>query len=154
MDTDGHICGYPNYTFMNDLVKSLNGEYAAIICYERLAKQAPSAEEKKRILEIRRDEIKHFKGFNNIYLTLTGRKFKPQIGEDCPQDYLAGIGESFKDEQETVDFYHEIADKVSDPYLKSQFRRFAADEQNHAVWFSHFYFKNCCCPVGREGTEK
>jgi rubrerythrin len=145
MNRGGPGCGYPDTgaNFMNDLIKSINGEYSAIICYERLAKMAPSSKEKERILEIRDDEIKHFEAFANIYLTLTGRKSKPQITEECPRDYRQGLAEAFEDEQKTTDFYNEIADKAVEPDIMGYFRRFAADEQNHAVWFSYFYFRNC-----------
>jgi rubrerythrin len=145
MNSDRPGCGYPDTkgNLMNDLTKSINGEYSAIICYERLAKHAPSSEEKKRILEIRNDEIRHFEAFANIYATLTGRKPNPQVMEECPKNYRRGLDAAFKDEQETVDFYHEIADRAFEPHIKERFRRSAADEQNHAVWFSYFYFKNC-----------
>jgi rubrerythrin len=118
MNPDGPGCGYPDTkrNFMNDLIKSINGEYSAIFCYASLAKHAPSSEEQKRILEIKNDEIRHFKTFANIYLTLTGRNPEPQITERCSQDYCKGLAEAFKDEQETVDFYHEVADEVTDPY--------------------------------------
>jgi rubrerythrin len=138
-------CGYP-YTgenLINDVIKSIDGEYSAIVCYERLADHAPSREEKERILEIRNDEIKHFQVFANIYSALTGREPDPQITEDCPKEYYRGVKAAFADEQETVDFYNEVADRTDDAYTKKQFRRFALDEQNHAVWFSFFYFKKC-----------
>jgi rubrerythrin len=130
-------------SFLNDLVKAVNGEYAAISCYRRLAKQAPSAEAKKQILEIRDDEIRHFRTFSGIYFTLTGRKPSPQITEKCPEDYRQGLEASFKDEQETVDFYHDVAAQALESYIKEQFQRAAADEQNHAVWFLYYYLRKC-----------
>ncbi|MCZ8516250.1 ferritin-like domain-containing protein [Paenibacillus filicis] len=118
-----------------DIAKAVNGEYSAIACYEQLAKLAPEEEARKRILEIRNDEIRHFQVTSKIYTGLTGRKPAPHITEPCPSDYRAGLEFAFKDEQETVDFYLNIAEKSVDPYGKDQFRRAAADEQNHAVWF-------------------
>ena len=44
---------------LNSISKAINGEYTAIACYELLANQAPNAEIKNRILEIRNDEIRH-----------------------------------------------------------------------------------------------
>jgi rubrerythrin len=143
MHIDGCGHGYPDTGFIDDLVKALNGEYSAILCYEKLAKQASSAEEQKRILEIRTDEIKHYRVFANIYRNLTGRNPEPRLTEECPENYRQGLAAAFEDEQKTVDFYNEVADKVDDLYIKKQFRRFAVDEQNHAVWFSYFYFRNC-----------
>lgn len=123
---------------IHDIAKAINGEYSAIACYEHLARIAPTEEERKQILEIRQDEMRHFHVFSQIYTTLTGRQPSPQISEGCPSEYRAGIRFAFKDEQETVDFYHKIADKAKDPFIKEQFQRAAADEQNHAVWFLYF----------------
>lgn len=126
---------HSNSDLVNDLTKAINGEYHAIYCYEQLANQAPNEEVEKRILEIRKDEIRHYQAFSRIYTSLTGMRPAPKLTEQCPSDYQSGILASFKDEQETVDFYHEIARKVNDPFIKEQFQQAAADEQNHAVWF-------------------
>lgn len=136
-------CVYPNSegNLVENLIKAINGEYSAVVCYERLANHASSREERGRILEIRNDEIKHLHIFSNIYLTLTGRKPEPQITGECPKNYCKGLKEAFIDEQETVDFYNEVGDRTSVPYIKKQFHRFARDEQNHAVWFL-FYISN------------
>jgi rubrerythrin len=143
ISSDDRGCGKPSTDFYHDLVKALNGEYSAIHYYESLAKMASSSAERKRILEIRNDEIKHYHIFAEIYLSLTDRNPKPERTGKCPDDYCQGLDASFYDEQETVDFYNEIADKVNDSYIKEQFRRAALDEQNHAVWFSYFYLQNC-----------
>lgn len=127
-----------NQGLLNDIAKAINGEYSAIACYERLSKLATDADTKKRILEIREDEIRHYQHFSQIYFRLSGHQPTPQIQEGCPADYIAGLDFAFKDEQETVDFYHEIADKADDPHTREAFRRAAADEQNHAVWFLYF----------------
>lgn len=55
--------------------------------------------------------------------------------------YLEGLELALQDEQTTVDFYLDIADKTSDQYMKEIFRRAAADEQNHAVWFLYYFSK-------------
>ncbi|WP_138493171.1 ferritin-like domain-containing protein [Paenibacillus pinistramenti] len=134
---------YANHYGMNDglisdLERTLNGEYNAIVCYEQLAKLADQEEERNRILEIRKDEIKHFHIFSHIYISLTGRQPRPQLTGPCPSDYAAGLNSSFKDEQNTNDFYRQVADKTLNPFIREQFKRAAADEQNHAVWFLYF----------------
>ena len=96
---------------LNNILKAINGEYTAIACYELLANQAPNAEIKNRILEIRNDEIRHYETFWHLYISLTGKQATPQITKQCPADYKSGILASFIDEQETVDFYHDIAQK-------------------------------------------
>ncbi|MGH0946896.1 ferritin family protein [Bacillus mycoides] len=123
---------------VNDIQKAINAEYSAVACYENLAKMAPTKDEKNKILEIQKDEKRHLEEFSKIYTNLTGRKPSYQIIEECPDKYRAGIEFAFKDEQEAVDFYLDIADKVQDPIVKERFRRAAADEQNHAVWFLFF----------------
>jgi rubrerythrin len=125
-------------TLITDIAKAINGQYSAIACYEQLAKMAPNDVERNQILEIRNDEIHHFNVFSQIYTSLSGRQPTPQIVEQCPTEYYAGLNFAFKDEQKTVDFYLDIAEKTSDPFIKEQFKRASADEQNHAVWFLYY----------------
>ncbi|WP_229751877.1 ferritin-like domain-containing protein [Marinithermofilum abyssi] len=131
---------------IQDIAKAINGEYSAISCYAQLAEMAPTEEEKKQILEIRGDEILHYREFSAIYTRLTGRQPTPRITELCPENYCQGLQFAFKDEQETVDFYLDIVDKARDPHIKNRFRRAAADEQNHAVWFLYYWTRNGCPP--------
>lgn len=127
-----------NMGIINDLSKAISGEYHAIYCYELLANQAPNAGIKNRILEIRNDEIRHYQTFSQIYYSLTGSQPTPKITQQCPKDYKSGILAAFIDEQETVDFYHEIARKYNDASIRNAFTQASADEQNHAVWFLYF----------------
>jgi rubrerythrin len=123
---------------VDDIRKAINGEYSAIQCYEKLTKSAPTKAIREQINEIRQDEIKHYKAFTQIYYTLTGQQPQPKVTEECPEKYKAGLLAAFKDEQETVDFYLDIAEQAQNPYIKHAFTRAAADEQNHAVWFLSF----------------
>jgi len=122
-------------SLLEDIRKAVNGEYGAIVCYERIAGMAPDAETRNRILEIRNDEIRHFQRFSQLYYRLSGIHPKPVLSEPCPAEYRAALRFAFQDEQETVDFYHEIADRAGHTDIGHAFRRAAADEQNHAVWF-------------------
>lgn len=121
-----------------DLQKAVSGEYSAVLCYEELAKQSPSQAVREQILEIRNDEIKHFETFSGLFTHLTGRQPIPELSEPCPAVYRTGLKAAFKDEQKTVDFYLEAADRARLPFIQEAFRRAAADEQNHAVWFLYF----------------
>lgn len=125
-------------SLINDIQKAINGEYGAIECYDKLSKMAKTQVEKDQILEIRQDEIRHFEEFSRIYRDLTGRQPVAEIVEKCSDQYKEGVEFAFRDEQETVDFYLDIADKSQNPVIKETFRRAAADEQNHAVWFLYF----------------
>jgi rubrerythrin len=135
---------YPGTDLSQDILKAINGQYNAIACYAKLAELAFTGEERKQILEIRKDEIRHYQVFSQIYIALTGTQPTPQMTETCPSNYVEGLQSSIKDEQETVDFYLDIAEKAQDPYTRDTFKRAAADEQNHAVWFLYYYTKNCC----------
>lgn len=128
---------------VGNIEKAINGEYSAIVCYEKLIQAAPSNEERERIREIREDEIRHYQLFSGFYTTLTGRKPSPHVTEECPEEYCDGLRAAFEDEQETVDFYLDISEQTDEPAIKEGFRRAAADEQNHAVWFSYFINKSC-----------
>ncbi|GAE07846.1 hypothetical protein JCM10914_4093 [Paenibacillus sp. JCM 10914] len=102
---------------------------------------APNATVRDQILEIRKDEIKHYQTFTHLYHTLSGQQPQPTLNENCPKDYSTGVEFSFKDEQHTTDFYLEVYDRATDPIVKEAFRRAAADEQQHAVWFLYFMQK-------------
>ncbi|MBM7660141.1 rubrerythrin [Bacillus mesophilus] len=127
-----------NFQLINDIQKAIHGEYSAVACYKILANMAPTRDERNRILEIIKDEERHLEEFSRIYLNLTGKDPSYKIVEECPDKYKAGVKFAFKDEQETVDFYLDIADQANDSNIKERFRRAAADEQNHAVWFLYF----------------
>jgi rubrerythrin len=130
-----------NEKLASDIEKAINGEYSAINCYAKLANLASKENERKQILEIRQDEINNFQQFTQIYTSLTGRQPQPTIIEECPDLYRNGLEFALQDEQQTVDFYLNIADETNNPYIKEVFRRAAADEQNHAVWFLYYFSK-------------
>ncbi len=127
-----------NNRLILDLTKAINGEYNAIRYYEQLAKLASNEEVKNRILEIQKDEIRHYQGFVYTYTYLTAQQPTLQINETLPQNFKSGILTAFKDEQEAVEFYHRVAREYNIPYISNQFSSNASDEQNHAVWFLFF----------------
>lgn len=127
---------------VSDIEKAIDGEYSAIQCYANIARMAPTEQIRNQIVEIRTDEQKHFQQFTQIYTSLTGKQPQPKIVEECPSNYRQGLEFALLDEQKTVDFYLEIADETDNQYIKEVFRRAAADEQNHAVWFLYYLFKH------------
>ena len=138
---------------INDIQKAINGEYSAIACYQALAQIAPTQDERNKILEIRKDEIRHFEEFRKIYTNLTGNEPTAEITEGCPNKYREGLEVAFRDEQETVDFYLDIADSTQDISIKETFHRALADEQNHAVWFLFFLEKHRVTNTIRQNEE-
>ncbi|MEK5340315.1 ferritin-like domain-containing protein [Weizmannia sp. FSL W8-1119] len=127
--------GNQQAVWLAHLIRAINGEYSAIACYEQIARRAPSAEARNIIMEIRDDEIRHFQTFSQFYTNLTGRRPQSQISEACPSTYKGGLEFAVKDEQNTVDFYRELARSANSPAMKQAFLEAAKDEQHHAVWF-------------------
>ncbi|WP_071394614.1 ferritin-like domain-containing protein [Bacillus tuaregi] len=134
-----HYC-YQRQTkqLIKDIEQAINDEYNAIHYYEKISKLARFEKERKQILKILSDEKKHYRQFIQIYSSLTGRQPRPKLNGNGPNSYRKGIELAIRNEQSIVSFYLEIADKSSYPYVKDVFRRAAADEQNHAVWFLYF----------------
>ncbi len=136
----------PSQKPINNLLKqtqiAINGEYSAIKCYENLAKLAPTEEERNQILEIRNDEIQHFKQLVLLYTGFSGIDPKPKQSELCEDDYLRGLEAALKDEQHTVDFYLSVAEGTINTAARELFTDAAKDEQQHAVWFLYYYMKN------------
>lgn len=130
-----------NEKLIREVEKAINGEYSAIQCYSRIASLAPTERERRQILEIRKDEQKHFQQFVQLYVSLTGKQPQPKITEPCPNTYRKGLEFALIDEQNAVDFYLEISDETTNQYIKQLFHRAAADEQNHAVWFLYYFVK-------------
>jgi len=136
-DYSGELMRQQN-KLVSDLEKAINGEYSAIQCYAKLAERAPTDKVRERILEIRKDEKRHLQVFSQIYTNLTGSQTTPKLIEECPDTYVKGVEVALEDEQNTVDFYLTVSDETSNLFIKDAFRRAAADEQNHAVWFLYF----------------
>jgi rubrerythrin len=142
-DQSSDLHAHPDTKLINEIARAINGQYEAIQCYARLAKQAPNQREKERIMEIREDEIRHFREFSHIFMKLTGKE--PKITrKGCPRTYREGLHFAIQDELETVDFYLSIADKAKDRSIRKAFKRAALDEQNHATWFLYIYTHMCC----------
>lgn len=124
---------------VNDLMKTLNGEFQAICFYEYLANCAPNEVIRDRILEIRKDEMRHYAGFAYIYTCLTGMHPTPQLSDEpYPKTFQEGVHAAFIDEQQAVEFYHQVARETQDCFISNAYMQASFDEQNHAVWFLYF----------------
>ncbi|WP_345741790.1 ferritin-like domain-containing protein [Priestia flexa] len=55
---------------LSAIQKAINAEYSAVSCYEKLAKLAPTKEERNKIREIQKDEKRHLEEFTRIYIAL------------------------------------------------------------------------------------
>ncbi|RFU67615.1 ferritin-like domain-containing protein [Bacillus sp. V59.32b] len=124
-----------------DVLKAINGEFNAIQCYNKLLKIVSTEKEKEVIREIIIDENNHLEKFTQIYYNLAGRQPEITRNKDCPKGIKEIFEFAFEDEQETTDFYLDIADQSEDVRISEVFTRASADEQNHAVWFLYFLTK-------------
>ncbi len=127
---------------ISNIQNALKGEYNAIICYKKLVDLAPDQSTANRLTEIRNDETKHYEQFAQLYYTLTGKEYRPEVTENCPATFDAGLRAAFLDEQNTVDVYLEAADNSDNALVKQAFSRAALDEQNHAVWFLYYMMED------------
>lgn len=121
--------------------KAVNGEYEAIHYYEKLAELAGNEQDRRRILRIRADEIRHYRQFSHLYVRLTGKQ--PRVAQPkLPAHFLEGVKDSIVDELEAAEFYQNIAASTNDPQIAALFSRAAADELRHAVWFEYIWLKS------------
>ena len=123
---------------IKDLVKSINGEYSAVICYSILAeKRRPQkSEDESNISEKKKCATCTL---SSLYTSITGKQLTPKQTEHCPHTYREGLRAAFYDEQKTNDFYLQASDRAVHPEAKRLFARTAFDEQRHAVWFYTIY---------------
>ncbi|RFU62897.1 ferritin-like domain-containing protein [Peribacillus glennii] len=130
-----------DHDLITNIAKAIDGEFNAIQCYNKLLKMVPTTKEKNVISEIIKDENDHLGKFTQIYFKLTGRQPDVAKSNDCPKRLKDIFEFSFEDEQESVDFYLDIANATDDENIREVFTRAAADEQNHAIWFLYFLTK-------------
>lgn len=122
----------------SEIERAVQGEYHAITCYKQLMELAPSAAERSQIGEIIADEQRHAQQFSKMFTVITNRQPTLRQIEECPKTYRAGVEAALIDEQKTVDFYRDLAERTVSPPMREMVLRAAADEQNHAVWFLYF----------------
>lgn len=133
---------WTNEQLKTSLYNAILGEHNAIACYDQLAQMAPDEPSKRIILEIRKDEIRHYQSLLKYFVNLFGEQPSFSTQEKCPNSYHEGLTIAFEDEQNTVDEYLNISDYINHyPEIRKAFKRAAKDEQNHAVWFLYLLFK-------------
>lgn len=132
----------PDLILLQDIVKSINGQYNAITCYAQIAEMAPVQQKEKFWGSGRKRFVITTPSSTSISILPVKN---PRNHSGTLSEKLPGSPEfALKDEQETVDFYLHIADRALTPYIKQAYMRAAQDEQRHAVWFLFFWTKQCC----------
>ncbi|WP_257985551.1 ferritin-like domain-containing protein [Bacillus sp. V5-8f] len=113
----------PNYDFISNIAKAIDGEFSAIQCYNKLVKMVPTEKEKSVITEIIKDENNHLDNFTQIYYSLTGRQPDISKSHECPTRLKDILEYSFEDEQESVDSYMDIAYSTDDQNIEGFYPR-------------------------------
>ncbi|WP_027963649.1 ferritin family protein [Halalkalibacillus halophilus] len=129
---------HPPSNLVDDLLHALTIENNAIEQYTKLADIAPNKIIQDQILLIKGAETIHYRHFSHFYTQMTGEIYTPQIPLDISTSYTESLHDAFKEKQNTVTFYYDLAERSNNPYVKEKFRRAAVDEQNHAVWLLYF----------------
>ncbi|MDG5789676.1 ferritin-like domain-containing protein [Evansella sp. AB-P1] len=127
-----------NRELLSHLITVINEEYTSIYLYKQMEKNAPTIKQKEVIKEIRQDEIRHFNQFSELYYSIKGEKYEPELLRKCPSNYLESLRDAFIDEQSATDFYLALSDQSFHPQINQMFQRASADEQNHAIWLLYF----------------
>ncbi|GAA0450954.1 ferritin family protein [Alkalibacillus silvisoli] len=139
-DTDlkGQYLNETQPNVYEDLKHAINREYTAICFYNDLTLLTPSEKTKNHIISIKINEQRHLNEFSNFYQKLTSYTHSPEIIDHCPDDYSQALETAFFHEQQSVQTYLNIADRIKNPYFKDRFKRIAADEQKHAMWMLYY----------------
>lgn len=126
---------------LDNLATAIDAEYHAIRTYEKLAQLTTDMDFRTIILNIRNDEVAHFRNFSQIYSDLTDGRQAPLTAVTLPTDFREGIEESLRDELEDSKFYQDTAAFASDPRIAMILRDASGDEARHATWFSYIWNK-------------
>lgn len=119
---------------ISDIKESVIKEVHAYDYYTKLAPMARDEQDRRTILRIRNDEIKHYRWFSAILQRLGAEQ--PEIPPGAsPRNFEEGVRESIRDELDDAAFYQNIAYRARDRSIEMHFLHAAQDEQRHAAWF-------------------
>jgi rubrerythrin len=124
------------------LIKAMIGEQNARLFYLELANMTSDPEDKKLILGIARDEMKHFNNFGKLYMHLSGEKPSlPPPEKPVIRNFVEGVKKSIIDETDAYEFYRDTF-LCNDRYLvKNIFLEAFTDENEHAIRFNYIFTK-------------
>lgn len=126
--------------------EALTGETEDRMFYQYLIENAPSAEDKEIIEEIRDDEIRHFGLFRQIYYELTGQTLTPpqNVIFEKPSSYCDGVQRALIGEQNAVRKYRRILYALQDRVQINILTGIITDEIRHGILYNYLYSKNSC----------
>lgn len=130
------------------ILDALNTEQRDAVFYRYLVNIAPTQEDKDIIINIRKDELRHYQLLRQVYTNLTGlvppeqqpsANAIPQIRTYCQGLYTAFEGE-ISDGQRYRKILYAMQDRVNINILTD----IIADEIEHGSLYSFLYAKNSC----------
>ncbi len=121
---------------ISDIKESVIREVHAYDYYTRLAAMARDEQDRQTILNIRHDEMKHYRWFTAILQRLGAGQPEIPAGAS-PRSFEEGVRYSIRDELDAAAFYQNIAYRARDRSIEMHYLHAAQDEQRHAAWFQN-----------------
>jgi rubrerythrin len=120
----------------DDIIRAIIAEVHAYNFYEELMNLTTKEEDRLTILQIQRDEAKHYHWFTMILRRMGGQL--PQIpAGDIPSNFRPGVRTAIRNELEAAAFYQDIAYSATDHRIQMHFMHASHDEQCHATLFQN-----------------
>ncbi|MFZ5975449.1 MAG: ferritin family protein [Bacillota bacterium] len=122
------------------------GETEDQMFYSYLINEAPSDEDKKIIMGIRNDEMKHYKMFRQLYYELTGNTLpeSQDTAFEKPASYCEGLKKALLGEQNAVRKYRNILFAMKHRRHINMVTEIITDELRHLGLYNFLYAKNGC----------
>lgn len=137
----------PNPTsnqYLLDMIKeAIKDEANDADYYGNLLQEAPSTEDREILRQIRMDELKHYKLFNDIYRKITSEQLNDiqadskNISNNLVEEFEKGIF----DELEAVEFYRKLLFAFLDLEIRDILFEIITDEQAHSQKMNYLYCK-------------
>ncbi len=130
--------------FIMDLQMAINGEVKAAEFYTRLMEIAPNEEAKMFIRLARDDELKHYRMFYQLYVSLTGQQPVVQKPVIRVTTYCEGLKTALKDELEAAELYRDMYLSTTNMRVRDIMFEAMTDEMEHATRFVYLIQQAGC----------
>lgn len=129
--------------YLLDMIKeSLKDEATDAEYYGNLLNKTPSTEDKEIIRQIRMDELKHYKLFNDIYRKLTGEYLNiPADNKKISNNLAEEFEKNIFSELEGAEFYRKLLFAFLDLEIRDILFEIITDEQAHSQKMNYLYCK-------------
>lgn len=125
---------------------AVKGENEDQMFYNYLINEAPSDEDKKIIMGIRNDEMKHYRMFRQLYYELTGNTLpeSQDTAFEKTASYCEGLKKALLGEQNAVRKYRSILFAMKHRRHINMVTEIITDELRHLGLYNFLYAKNGC----------